>query len=148
MTVRGFPNLKIELSTAASVLTAANAPASPNFTDISTFVTELTGWNQQRNFIDTTGAKDSFSKYDDVGIVQHPEITIAGPYNDAASSLVALLKGKTGDQRTIKLTWDDPSAADIQRVQVLVKSVGRNPRQNELTNFTVVLQPIGSIAVT
>ena len=151
MAVKGFPHLNIYLSNAApSVPNTPSAYSSGNYVDLSDYITEFSGWEQLRNLIDITGASEDATKYGDSGVTQHPEVTVGGPYDDVAAGLVATTKGIAGATRTLQVCWDDveTSASDKQRVNVIVKRVSRNPRQNELTQYAIILQPIGSISVS
>jgi len=134
MGIFGYPDLKIELDDSGSTAR-----------DISAYVTSMSGWEQEDQVEETTGADAAVDAHASVGLVKKSEVTLAGPYDDTANGLVAITKGAQGNTRTFKLTWDGATAADVQTVEAIIKKVSRNPARDALTQYEVILQPTGAI---
>ncbi len=130
-----FPDLKIELD---------DSGGTPQ--DISAFVTTINGWSKERIVEETTGAGDTTDKWKGIGFEQKGELELAGPYDDTALGMLAITKGWNDDsERTIKLTFDDPTAADVEIVECLLKRTQRNPVRGVFHQWIVTLQPTGAI---
>ena len=134
MTFAAFSNLKIELDNNADALK-----------DISAFVTEINGYTVEQILEEISSAGDSTDRWGVVGFEQKSEITLSGPYDDAADSLVAItLDGEGGSTRTLKLTFDG-GASDTRQVECFIKSTERAPSRGAFTKYTIVLRPTGAV---
>jgi len=134
MAVYGYPDLKIELDDSGSTAR-----------DISAYVTEFSGWVRERIIEDVTGADAAVDNWADIGILRKGELTLSGPYDDTANSLVAITKGAEGNTRTLKLTFDGASPSDVETCECIIMSVARNPAKDVLTQYVVTLRPTGAI---
>ena len=114
--------------------------------DISQYVTQINGWNVERLLEDVTGAGDDTDRWTALGFQQKNPVMLTGPYNDAADGLVDIVNQWTDDtERTLTLTFDSPTAADVVNVECLLNRVQRNPARGRLTEFIVTLRPTGPI---
>ena len=134
MTLAGYPDLKIEI----------DDTVGGSLTDISQYVTGFGGYSVEQVLEELTGAGDSTDRHGKVGFEQKSEITLSGPYEDEANSLVALTLDKEGELRTLKLTFD-AAASDTRQVECLIKSTGRTPTRGAFHGYEVVLVPTGAI---
>ena len=136
MALRGFPELKIELDASGGSLV-----------NISAFVTSIGGWTKEALTEELTAAGDTTDRWAAVGITQKSTIELSGPYDDAANSLVALTKDAAalGATRTLQLTFDGATAADVETVECIIMSVARNPQRGQFHGYAVVLRPTGAI---
>lgn len=135
MTQRSFKDLKIELDTSGAVLT-----------DISQYVTGINGWSKERLLEEVTGAGETTDRWKPLGFLQKGEIELTGPYDDAAGGLVALTKDWSDDaERTLQLTFDGATAADVESMEVLLQQVQRNPARGQLHEYVVTLRPTGAV---
>ena len=134
MALQGFPALKIELDDDADALK-----------DISAFVTEIGGYTVEQLLEELSSAGDATDRWAKVGFEQKSEITISGPYDDQADSLVTITKNGEGDTRTLKLTFDDPGTSDVRTVETLIRSTERAPTRGAFHKYSVVLRPTGAV---
>ena len=134
MALFGYPDLIIELDDSGS--TARN---------VSSTVTTMSGHSIDSILEETTGAQGAEDEWAAVGVTKKGEITLSGPYDNTANKLVAITKGAAGSTRTLKLTFDGSTAADVLIVECIIKSIKRNPSRDALTQYEVVLQPTGAI---
>ena len=134
MALFGYPDLIIELDDSGS--TARN---------ISDTVTAISGHSIDSVLEEITGASGTVDAWAAVGVTKKGEITLSGPYDNTANKLVALTKGAAGSTRTLKLTFDGATAADVLIVECIIKSIKRNPSRDALTQYEVVFQPTGAI---
>ncbi len=135
MGVFGWPDLIVELD-----------DGIPTLRDISAFVTGLGGYSKERITEETTGAGETTDVHKGIGFEQKGEVELSGPYDDTALGLVAITKGWNDDSgRTLKLTFDGATGADIDTVEVLLKRTQRNPTRGALHQYVVTLQPTGAI---
>ena len=133
MPLEGYPDLKIELDNNSDALK-----------DISLYVTEINGYTVEQLLEELSAAGDSTDRWGVVGFEQKAEITISGPYDDQADSLVAITLDGEGDTRTLKLTFD-VGASDTRQVECIIKSTERAPSRGAFTKFTIVLRPTGAV---
>jgi hypothetical protein len=133
----GFPDLKIELDIAVGGALG----------DISAYVTEINGYSVEAVLEEVTAAGDDDDAWAKVGMTRKGEIVLTGPYDDTASKLVAITKatGDLGGQRTLKLTFDGATLADVKNVECLIQKVERNPKRDALHSYSVTLRPTGAI---
>lgn len=133
----GFPDLKIELDDAAG----------GSLKDISDFVTEISGWSKESIVEEITAAGDAVDRWAAVGIVKKGEIVLTGPYVDTVDGLVDITKvgSDLGQLRTLAMTFDGATAADVETVEVIIQKVDRNPSRDSLHNFSVTLRPTGAV---
>lgn len=136
MALFGFPDLKIELDIAVGGALG----------DISAYVTTIGGWSREALLEEITAAGDNDDRWASVGLLQKSTIPLTGPYNDAAGGLVAITKGGEGGQRTLQLTFDGATAADVEQCETLINKVERNPSKGTLHAYIVTLRPTGAIS--
>lgn len=136
MALFGFPDLKIEI----------DASVGGMLTDISAYVTSIGGWSREALLEEITAAGDNDDAWAAVGLLQKSELSMTGPYNSAANSLVALTIGGEGETRTIALTFDGATASDVETCEALIKSISRNPSKGALHAYEVVWRPTGAIS--
>ena len=131
-----YPDLKIELDKAGDTLQ-----------DISAYVTEINGWTKERIIEEITGAGDAVDRHADIGFLQKSEVVLTGPYDDTVDKLLDIVKAwNDGTERTLQLTFDEGTDADVETVECLLKSVARNPTRGGFTQVVVTLQPTGAIS--
>lgn len=138
MTTRhGFPDLKIELDGASG----------GSLTNISAFVTEISGWSKEAIVQEITAAGDDDDRWAFVGIRKKAEITLTGPYDDVSDGLVAITKAHSalGETRTLQLTFDGTGATDVETVECIIIRVERSSARDQLHNYMVTLRPTGDI---
>lgn len=136
MALRSFPDLKIEL----------DASEGGALTDISAYVTEIGDWDLESLVEELTAAGDAVDRWAAIGFTQKSEITLAGPYDDQASSLVAICLGGQGETRTLQLTFDGATASDVETVECIISKVKRSMSKGQFHNFEVTLRPTGAIS--
>ena len=134
MPLEGFPDLKIEI----------DASVGGALVDISAYVTEINSYTVEQILEELTSAGDATDRWDAVGFEQKSEITLSGPYDDQANSLVTLTLDKEGELRTFKLTFDT-GASDTRQVECLIKSTERAPSRGAFHKYTIVLRPTGAV---
>ena len=134
MPLEAFPDLKIEI----------DASVGGALTDISAYVTAINGYTVEKILEELTSAGDDTDRWASTGIEQKSEITISGPYDDQANSLVAVTLDGEGGLRTLKLTFDD-AAADTRQVECLIKSTNRAPSRGAFHQYEIVLRPTGAV---
>ena len=137
MALFGYPDLKIELDTTES----------GSLGDMSAYVTEISGWSVEAILEEITGAGDSADRWAKVGIIKKGEITLTGPYDDTSDKLVHATKDDSdlGETRTLKLTFDGATVADVKIVECIIMKVDRNPSRDALHQYSVTLRPTGAI---
>lgn len=135
MTRFGFADLTIELDT-----TEGGALG-----DISAYVTTINGWTRDRILQEITAAGDANDRWADVGVLMKEEVVLTGPYDDTAGGLVAITKGAEGETRTLQLTFDGATAADVETVECIIKRCRRTPSRGALHGYEVTLRPTGAI---
>lgn len=135
MTVFGWPNLKIELDVSEGGALG----------DMSAYVTELGGWSKEAIVEEITGAGASVDSWAAVGITKKAEIVLTGPYDDIATKLVAVTKAGLGETRTLQLTFDVGTAADVEIVETIITKIERNATRDALHQYSVTLRPTGAI---
>lgn len=130
-----YPDLKIELDN-----------ATPALQDISAYVTAINGWTKERIVEEITGAGDANDRHADIGFLQKNEVELTGPYDNTADGLLDIVKNWTdGSERTLQLTFDGATAADVETVECLLVRVQRNPTRGGFTQVVVTLRPTGAI---
>ena len=134
MPLEGFPDLKIEI----------DASVGGALVDISAYVTEINSYTVEQILEELTAAGDATDRWDAVGFEQKSEITLSGPYDDQANSLVAVTLDGEGGLRTLKLTFDT-GASDTRQVECLIKSTERAPSRGAFHKYTIVLRPTGAV---
>ena len=138
MAVFGFPDLKIEMDTTSG----------GSLGDISGYVTEISGWSKEAIVQERTAAGDSDDKWDKVGITRKSEIVLTGPYDNTTDKLVDITKvaSDLGETRTLQLTFDGATAADVETVECIIMKVERNAQRDQLHNYSVTLRPTGAVS--
>lgn len=133
----GFPDLKIELDVSSGGALG----------DLTLFVTEISDRSIEAILEEITSAGDSVDRWAAVGITKKGEITLTGPYDNTTDKLVLITNqaGDVGETRTLKLTYDGATAADVLIVETIIKSTGHNASRDALHAYSVVLQPTGAI---
>ena len=134
MGLEAFPDLKIEIDDAVA----------GSLVDISAYVTEIGSYTVEKIVEEITAAGDDSDRWASTGIEQKSEITLKGPYDDQANSLVLLTKNKEGEVRTLKLTFDN-SAADTRQVECIIRTTDRAPTRGAFHGYTVTLRPTGAV---
>lgn len=132
----GFPDLKIELDVSEGGALG----------DISAYVTSINGWSREALLEEITAAGDNDDRWGKVGLLQKSDVVLTGPYDNTASKLVAITKGAEGEQRTLQLTFDGATAADVESVETFINKVERNPSKGALHAYVVTLKPTGAIS--
>lgn len=130
----GYPDLTIELDDDGGTLQ-----------DISSFVTSINGWTKEQIIEELTGAGDDTDRWAAIGFEMKQPVTLTGPYDDTSDGLVDLTKGAGGATRTLQLTFDGATAADVETVECIIQTISRNPSRGALTAYEVTLRPTGAI---
>lgn len=138
MAVFGFPKLKIEL----------DVSSGGSLGDMSAYVTEISGWSKEAVLEEITSAADANDRWAAVGITRKSEITLTGPYDDTSAKLVHSTKDASdlGETRTLQLTFDVGTAADVETVEAIIMKVERNPSRDALHAYSVTLRPTGAVS--
>ena len=136
MALFSFQDLKIEL----------DVSEGGGLGDISAYVTELTGWTKDAVHEEITSAGDAADRWAYIGLIKKNEITLTGPYDDTANKLVAITKGGLGETRTLQITFDEGTDADVETVETIVTKVERNPQRDQFHQYSVTLRPTGAIS--
>ena len=133
----GFPDLKIELDVSTGGALG----------DMSNYVTEISGFSVEAILEETTGAGVAADTWAWTNLVKKGEVVLTGPYENTADKLVVSTRdaGDLGALRTLKLTLDGATAADVLIVECLIMKVERNPQRDSLHNYSVTLRPTGAI---
>ena len=134
MGLEGFPDLTIEL----------DASVGGALADISAYVTEIGDYTVEQLLEELSAAGDATDRWAAVGFEQKSEITLSGPYDDQANSLVAITLDGEGGLRTLKLTFDS-GATDTRQVECLIKSTSRAPSRGAFQTYPVTLRPTGAV---
>ena len=114
--------------------------------DISAYVTEINGWTKERIIEEVTGAGDAVDRHADIGFLQKSEVELTGPYDDTADKLLDIAKNwNDGSERTLQLTFDGATAADVETVECLKVREDRKPTRGGFTQFVLVVRPTGAI---
>lgn len=137
MATFGFPDLIVELDVSSGGALG----------DISLFVTEISDRSIEAILEEITAAGDTVDRWAAVGITKKSEITLTGPYDNTADKLVLITNqaGDVGETRTLQLTYDGATAADVLKVETIIKSTSHNASRDALHAYSVVLQPTGAI---
>ena len=87
---------------------------------------------------------DAWTEFLAVGVNRVPEVTLAGWYDDAATTGPDVIFNAPGNTttRTLKFTWGGSKTSSVETV---IKSYRRIATRNELTRYEVVLQPTGTL---
>ena len=137
MALFGFPDLKIQMD-----ISTGGALG-----DMSAYVTEISGYSKEAILQEITAAGDSDDKWAWTNLIKKGEIVLTGPYDNTADKLVVSTRDAAdlGAQRTLELTFDGATVADVETVEVLISKVERNPARDALHNYSVTLRPTGAI---
>lgn len=133
MAIWGFDDLLIELDDAGSTAK-----------DISQYV--VGDFSVQKNAINeqVDGAGETIDRYAFVGMFTREPISLEGPLDDTANGLYDILKNWTdGSERTVSITWDDPTAADVVVYQALLENVQKTGTRGGLSRITASLRFTG-----
>src|SRR6266702_3828671 len=132
----GYPKLKIMLDTTDG----------GDLVDISSYVTSIGGYSLERLLEEITAAGDTTDRWGAIGFQKKAPIELKGPYDDTAGGLVAITRPWNTDvTRTLQLTFDMGTAADVKNVETLLMKTVRSPKRGSLTEWAVTLQPTGAI---
>ncbi len=137
MTLRGYPALKIEIEPSVG---------DGGVDNISPYVTEINGYSVEQVLEEISAAGDSSDRWAAVGFEQKSEIVLSGPYDDQATSLVALTLDGEGELRSLKLTFDMATASDTREVDCLIRTTERAPSRGAFTKYTITLRPTGAVS--
>jgi len=136
MALFGWPDLKIELDTTSG----------GSLGDISAYVTEINGQSVEAILEEITAAGDSSDRWAAVGLTRSQEIVLTGPYDNTTDKLVDITEDNSdlGETRTLQLTWDGATAADVQTVEAIIAKVERNGARDQFHRYSVTLRPTGA----
>tara|TARA_Y100000310_G_scaffold333905_2_gene412443 strand:+ start:14872 stop:15288 length:417 start_codon:yes stop_codon:yes gene_type:complete len=137
MALFGFPDLKIQL----------DESTGGSLGDMSAYITEISGYSKEAILEEITAAGDSDDRWAWTNLIKKGEIVLTGPYDNTANKLVVSTRdaGDLGAQRTLEITFDGATAADVETVEVLISKVERNPSRDALHAYSVTLRPTGAI---
>lgn len=115
--------------------------------DMSALIDEISGVKKEALLALTHGFSASYEQSSPVGVFKIDPITISGFYNDVASTGPHALFGdaNVGTERVAKVYV---ATNESVKFDVIVQSYERMPKRNELTRFTVVLQPTGAMTTS
>ena len=113
-------------------------------TDISAYVTEISGLEREVVTQDVTAAGDDDEVHAPVGLKRASEVTLKGPYDDGASSLNGVAQGLVGltASSTLLITWKSGKTSSFETFLVRYR---RLPSKGSFTMVEVVLQPTGAV---
>jgi len=137
MALFGYPDLKIELDVSTGGALG----------DMSNYVTEISGYSKEAILEEITGAGDADDRWAWTNLIKKGEIVLTGPYDNTADKLVVSTRDAAdlGAQRTLQLTFDGATAADVETVECLIQKVERNPARDALHSYSVTLRPTGAV---
>tara|TARA_Y100000310_G_C20414883_1_gene683820 strand:+ start:412 stop:828 length:417 start_codon:yes stop_codon:yes gene_type:complete len=137
MALFGYPDLKIRLD-----ISTGGALG-----DMSAYITEISGYSKEAILQEITAAGDSDDRWAWTNLIKKGEIVLTGPYDNTADKLVVSTReaADLGAQRTLELTFDGATAADVETVECLISKVERIPSRDALHNYSVTLRPTGAI---
>ncbi len=125
--------------------------ATGTLQNMSQYVTALNGFKINAETVDTTYLGSTWLTKAAAGVKSVDDITLEGFYDDTATTGPDAIfsdvgnTNTTGITRTLKITWDMPTAAKTSSVECIIKSYERAPVKGELTKFTVVLEPTDAV---
>ena len=136
MALFGFPDLKIELD-----ISTGGALG-----DMSAYITEISGWSKEAILQEITAAGDSDDRWAWTNLIKKGEIVLTGPYDNTADKLVVSTReaADLGAARTLQLTFDGATAADVETVETIIMKVERNSARDEFHKYSVTLRPTGA----
>lgn len=132
----GFPSLKVELDVSEGGALG----------DQSAYVQSINGWTVEAILEEITAASDTADRWAAVGITKKSPVVIESMYDNTASKMVAITKANIGETRTLQLTFDGATAADVIAVETIIQKIERLPARNQFTRYRVTLQPTGAIS--
>ena len=137
MALFGYPDLKLELDVSTRGALG----------DMSNYVTEISGYSKEAILEEITGAGDADDRWAWTNLIKKGEIVLTGPYDNTADKLVVSTRDAAdlGAQRTLQLTFDGATAADVETVECLIQKVERNPARDALHSYSVTLRPTGAV---
>jgi len=117
-------------------------PTSP--ADISAYVTEIDGLEREMVLQDVTAAGDDDEAHAPVGLKRAGQVTLRGPYDDAAASLNGVALNLVGvvASSTLLITW---KSGKTSSVECFLSKISRKPSKGAFTQVEVVLQTTGAV---
>lgn len=114
--------------------------------NMSTYITSLNGFKINAETVDTTYLGSTWMSKAYAGVKSLDDVTIEGFYDDTATTGPDAIFSDVGNvatagiTRSLKITWDMPTAAKTTTVETIIKSYERAPVKGELTKYTVILE--------
>ncbi len=110
--------------------------------DISEYVTEINGLDVEAILEESHGFGADWVEQFFTGLKRANELTLGGPYDDAANGPNAIFVGQEGDTREVAITWGGSNASTFDAI---IRQYRRIPSRGELTKWEVALMPTGEV---
>jgi len=110
--------------------------------DLTDYIDEIGDVTVEALIAETTVFGDSYVKQTAVGLSQMPEFTIAGYYDDTATTGPDAVLNSPGDTRTVTITWGESKTTGFD---VIIKTYTRKPVKGELHRYECGVVPTGTI---
>lgn len=111
------------------------------------YITEINEVDIEALLEESHSFGDAWFEHLATGIRKMNPVTLSGFYDDAATTgpdaiFNAVASNPAQATRTLLITW---GGAKTTSVECLIQKYSRGARRNQLTRFTVILQPTGSV---
>lgn len=138
MAFRGSDAVGIKVSTTSS---------TASFEDISQWVTDFSGLEMEAMIEETHAFGDSWKEQTYAGVKQVSDITLSGPWSDAASGFIGNFSApsRLGTSGCLKVNYGTTNS--YPKVDFVIKSFSRSPSRGALTKGTAVLAPSGAVTI-
>lgn len=127
----GMPELKVEVD---------NSGGTP--VDMSTYVRTVNGVDIQKVVNEITSAGDTAERWDSINLTSAPEIVLAGPYDDTATTGPDAIFNSVGDTRTVKFTFGGSKTFEVEGI---IRRYGVRMGGTDHDTYEVAFQPTGAI---
>lgn len=127
-----FADLKVEFDNAGGTLV-----------DMSAYITTINGIEKEALVEEITSAGDNDQRSAAVGVAKVGDITIAGPFDDTATTGPHAIFNAIGSTRTLQQTF---GGSIVQVVETIIMKYSIKTTRNALTQFEVVLRPTGAVS--
>jgi hypothetical protein len=128
---------------ASKDLTVKVDNSSGTLVNLSAYVDSISGLDLEAILEeDSHTFGDTWAEALSTGMKRVGEVTLEGFYDDTSSTGPEAILNAIGDQRTLEITW---GGTKVTTVETLIKSYSRKPSRGQLTRFTAVLKPTGSL---
>ncbi len=112
--------------------------------DMSNYIRSFNGFTLEALMQETHAFGDSWVESSPTGVNKAEDITISGYYDDTSSTGPNVVFNAVGNTttRTLTVTWGNSKTTSGE---MRIVKYSRLPKLNELTGFSVVLRPTGTM---